>query len=148
MLETIREYAVDKLAEAGEARAARNRHLGFYVAFAEKAMPGLRHHRQVEWMGRLDTEADNLRAALTWAVEQEDAEAALRMTGALYEYWFMREREDMEGVQWLSAALRLPANQGALERSAWRARGLRGAGWPGVHSEVAARRAWTAERLG
>src|SRR5258708_2947899 len=108
-------------------------------------MPGLRHHRRVDRMGRLATEDENLRAAVIWAVEQEDAAAGLRMTGALYEYWFMREREDMEGFQWLSAALRLPANQGALERSAWRARALMGAGWLGLHSELAARRAWRGE---
>jgi len=147
MLETIREYARDKLAAAGDARAARDRHLGFYVAFAEKAGPGLRHHQQVEWMARLDAETDNLRAALTWAVEQADAEAALRMTGALCEYWWISDRQNMEGFQWLSAALRLPANQGALERSAWRARALMGAGWLGQHTELATRRAWLEESL-
>jgi len=147
MLETIREYAAEKLAAAGEARAARNRHLGFYVAFAEKAGPGFRHHQQVEWMGRLDTEADNLRAALTWALEQADAEAALRMTGALCEYWWISDRQNMEGFQWLSAALRLPANQGALERSVWRARALMAAGWLGLHTESPTRRAWLEESL-
>src|SRR5205085_5505237 len=115
MLESIREYALDKLAQAGETRAARNRHLGFYVEFAEKARPGLMHHQQVEWQGRLDAEADNLRAALSWAVEQEDAEAALRMSGALCEYIFQHNRENLENFQWLSAALLLPASQGALE---------------------------------
>jgi predicted ATPase/transcriptional regulator with XRE-family HTH domain len=146
MLETIREYALDNLALAGETRAARSRHLAFYVAFAEKARPELRHHRQAEWEGRLEAEADNLRAALTWALEQEDAEAALRMTGALFE-WNLGHHEDPEWFQWLSAALRLPANQGALERSAWRARALMGAGCLGLYAELATRRAWLAESL-
>ena len=146
MLETIREYARDKLARAGEALAARNRHLGFYVTFAEKAMPELRHHRQVEWLSRLDAETDNLRAALTWALEQEDAEAALRMTGALFE-WNLGYPENTEYFQWLSAALRLPANQGALERSAWRARALMGTGWLGQHAKLATRRSWLEESL-
>jgi predicted ATPase/DNA-binding CsgD family transcriptional regulator len=147
MLETIREYARDKLARAGEAQAARSRHLSFYVAFAEKARLELRHHRQVEWLSRLDTEADNLRTAFTWALDQEDAEAALGMSGALWEYAFCHERENMETFQRLSAALRLPANQGALERSACRARALMGAGRLGLHTDLATRRSWLEESL-
>ena len=99
----------------------------FMWNWLKRPRPGLRHQQQVEWFSRLELEIDNLRAAIGWALEQEDAEAALRMTGALWE-WNLGYPENKELFQWLSAALRLPGNQGALQRSAWRARALMGAG--------------------
>src|SRR5207249_12238888 len=67
MLETVRQYARDRLLEAGEAAAVRDRHRDWFVALAERAEPRLRWGaKQVTWMDRLETEHGNLRAALEW----------------------------------------------------------------------------------
>jgi predicted ATPase/DNA-binding CsgD family transcriptional regulator len=126
MLETIRQYAQEKL--AGEHEAVRGRHLAFYLALAELAQPELRHHGQVIWLKRLEQETDNFRAALAWALKTEDAQSALRLSGAFFEYWKIRSYE-VEGRPWLLAALGLPGSRGPLAHSAWRARALLGAGW-------------------
>ncbi|MEP7359874.1 MAG: tetratricopeptide repeat protein, partial [Anaerolineales bacterium] len=106
----------------------RGRHLAFYLALAEAAQPDLRHHGQVIWLKRLEHETDNFRAALDWALKTEDAQSALRLSGALFEYWKIRSYE-IEGRPWLLAALGLPDSRGPLASSAWRARALLGAGW-------------------
>jgi len=123
MLETIREYAQEKLVEAGETEAAQDRHLAYYVSLAEEAAPELRRHGQVHWLNRLDQENDNLRAALAWAVQRDQAEPALRLAGALGDYWTMRGYL-VEGHRWLEAALSLPASLGAPRPSRWRAKAL------------------------
>jgi hypothetical protein len=82
----------------------------------------------VEWARRLDQESDNWRAALDWAIKQEEAESALRLSGALTEYWHITFG-GVEGLRWADAALNLPDSHGPLARSAWRARALLTAGW-------------------
>jgi predicted ATPase/DNA-binding CsgD family transcriptional regulator len=131
MLETIREYAQEKLAAAGETEAARDRHLAYYVALAEEADPKLRGHGQVQWLNRLDRERDNLRLALAWAIKSGQVEVALRLAGALNYYWQVRARPE-EGGRWLEAAFHLAANNGPLGPSAWHARALLGAAWLGA----------------
>ena len=127
MLETIREYAREKLAQAGEAEAAQRRHLAYYLELAEAAEPELRGRAQLTWLNRLDRENDNLRAALSWALEIEAAASALRLAGALQEFWDIRGYQP-EGCRWLEAALSLPDISGSLRRSAWRAKALLGVG--------------------
>jgi predicted ATPase/class 3 adenylate cyclase/tetratricopeptide (TPR) repeat protein len=137
MLETIREYAHEKLTQAGEAEAMQGRHLAFYLALAEEAAPELRRHGQLIWMKRLDQENDNLRAALSWALKTDEAAAALRLTGALIEFWNIRFYGS-EGRRWLETALNLQASHGSLARSAWRARALVGAGGLAGDTDLAA----------
>jgi len=92
MLETIREYALERLAARGEGEALRDRHLRHYLALAEAAAPHMRGAEQIVWAERLELEHDNLRAALTWAHEHgagdgsstAGAEAELRLVGALF----------------------------------------------------------------
>lgn len=127
MLETIREYAQEKLVEAGETEAAQDRHLAYYVSLAEEAEPELRRHGQVRWVNQLDRENGNLRAALAWAVKTADAESAQRLAGALNYYWWVR-RNFAEARGWHEAALQLPTSRATLGPSAWRARALLGAG--------------------
>ena len=93
MLETIRAYAVERLAHGGDGEAVRRRHAGFYLVLAEEAELGLWGPQQREWLERLDAERDNIRAALTWAVEASEAEVGLRIGSALWRFWEMRSHE-------------------------------------------------------
>ena len=81
MLETIRQYAREKLFEAGEGDLVRERLLAYFLTLAEKAEPELRGPQQVAWLNRLEREVDNIRGPLEWAVEDQ-AEVALRMASA------------------------------------------------------------------
>jgi len=89
MLETIRQYARDRLVGTGEGPAIRTRHLRHFAALAAEAADGLTGPDEALWLDRLDPEVDNLRAALDWAYES-DPEAALRLTVSMYEYWRSR----------------------------------------------------------
>jgi non-specific serine/threonine protein kinase len=95
-LEPIREYAAERLAGTGEARAVKDRHRDHYLALAEEAEPHLRAEDQATWMDRLETEHDNLRAALAWcatdteAGEGQGVEAGLRLAAALRRFWDVR----------------------------------------------------------
>ncbi len=104
LLETVRQYGRDKLLEAEEAPEARTRHRDFFMALAEDAEPHLRGAEAVTWLDRLETEYDNLRAALDWSLESGQTEAALRIAGALWWYW-VRRGHWSEGRGWLERAL-------------------------------------------
>jgi predicted ATPase/class 3 adenylate cyclase len=126
MLETIREYALERLEASGEAGGLRVRHADYYLLLAEEAEPELRGSQQAQWLRRLETEHDNLRAALSWTLGQEpDAtEPALRLAGALWWFWFWRGHFS-EGRRWLEEALEkderlhAPARAKALAAVAW-----------------------------
>ncbi|MEO7704521.1 MAG: hypothetical protein ABIV92_07790, partial [Thermoflexales bacterium] len=91
LLETIRQYTRDKLFEAGaeEGSGARNRHLTFYLAFAEEAAPKLTGSEMIDILDKLEAEQDNFRAALVWSLSA-DPLAALRLTAALAAFWVSR----------------------------------------------------------
>jgi non-specific serine/threonine protein kinase len=89
LLETIRQYAGEKLAESGDELAARNRHLQFFLQWAEAGEPKLHGHGQMEWMDRLEIERDNVRAALEWAAGK-DAASGLRLASAVWWFWCAR----------------------------------------------------------
>lgn len=88
MLETIREYASEKLAKDGEEAAVRDRHLDFFVMLAEEAEPELFKNDQVIWLNKLETEYENLRAAAAWSLEREAALPALSLVGSLSVFWY------------------------------------------------------------
>ncbi|HJQ29960.1 MAG TPA: adenylate/guanylate cyclase domain-containing protein, partial [Rubrobacter sp.] len=104
MLETVHEYAREKLEESGEAEEFKRAHAEYFLALAEEADPELKGQDQLEWLRRLEAEHDNLRAALSWALGQEAVELGLRLTGALWRFWWMRGY-DSEGRRWLEEAL-------------------------------------------
>ncbi len=89
MLETIREYALDRLVDHAELDDRRRHHAAFFVALAEQAEPELRSGTQVEWLRRLDTEEPNLWAAFAWGLEA-GGDGPLRLGGALWRYWEAR----------------------------------------------------------
>jgi predicted ATPase/DNA-binding CsgD family transcriptional regulator len=104
MLETIREYGQACLASSGEAEATRHAHAEYYLALAEEAEPRLISAEQLRWSERLEQEHDNLRAALSWLLEKEQIELALRLGGALGYFWLWHAH-CREGLQWLEQAL-------------------------------------------
>ena len=89
MLETIRQYARERLIEAGEAAPIADRHLAFFSALAEAAAPELHGPAMVDWLDRLDADAENLGVALEWGLESAP-EQAIRMCIAMLAYWRMR----------------------------------------------------------
>ena len=93
MLETIREYALERLAARGDGGAVRRRHAAFYLVLAEDAEPGLLGPQQREWLERLDAERDNIRAALGWALDAGEAEIGLTIGSALWRFWQLRNHE-------------------------------------------------------
>ncbi|HET9589239.1 MAG TPA: tetratricopeptide repeat protein [Anaerolineales bacterium] len=103
LLETIRQYARERLLEAGGGEGVRGRHLEHYLKFAERAEPELRGPDQVAWLDRLEKEIDNIRAALEWALEA-NIEAGLRIASALLWFWHIRGGKS-EGIEWLERAL-------------------------------------------
>jgi predicted ATPase/Flp pilus assembly protein TadD len=107
LLETIREYALEKLREGGEEPELRRRHLKYYIGFAEPAEPALRGPAQQAWLDRLHAELDNFRAAFGWSLRQQDPEPALRLASALLEFWVVRA-DWSEGLEWVERALDLP----------------------------------------
>ncbi|MGH2530741.1 MAG: tetratricopeptide repeat protein [Thermomicrobiales bacterium] len=106
MLRTIREFALERLGESGEAEVIWRRHGDWFLALAERADAELLGPGQAEWLARLDADLDDLRAALRWSIEQRDAEPALRLGCALWRYWARRGLL-REGEQWLERALEL-----------------------------------------
>lgn len=104
MLETIREYGFERLAASGELEFVSRQHAGYSLALAEAAEPKLMGAEQGDWLNRLETERDNLRTALRWALDHEDPTTALRLGGALWRFWFRRGYLS-EGRGWLEEAL-------------------------------------------
>jgi non-specific serine/threonine protein kinase len=125
MLEPIRQYAREKLEEGGDAEEVRRQHASFFLALAENAEPRLRGPEDIEWLERLEAEHDNLRAALSWALEQEEVdELGLRLAGALWLFWEGHGHFG-EGHSWLKQVLA----RGGQASAAARAKALEGKGW-------------------
>ncbi len=105
LLETIRQYGLERLADAGEGLAVRERHLDYFLRLAERAEMELQGPSQKEWLDRLEVDHDNLRAALDWGKTSPGGlDAALRLAGALYWFWEVRGYW-AEGRRWLDDLL-------------------------------------------
>jgi predicted ATPase/DNA-binding CsgD family transcriptional regulator/Tfp pilus assembly protein PilF len=124
MLETIREYALECLAASGEAETVRRQHAIFFLRLAEEAEPKIRGAERSLWRTRLEVEQDNLRAALGFTLEGQEAEMGLQLAGALLAFWRVSNQE-REGRSWCEQVLALP---GARARTAARAKALLAAG--------------------
>jgi len=91
MLETVRQYALETLERSGDTRSRRTRHLQFYLAFAQRARPGIVGPEQSQWLVRVDAERENLLAAHAWSCEADLAsECGLPLVSALRRYWVFR----------------------------------------------------------
>lgn len=125
LLETVRQYAQDRLMESGETAAWRASHRNYFLRLAEAAAAKLKGPDQVQWLQRLECEHDNLRAALDFCLNTpEGAQSGLQLAGDLQQFWLVRGYWS-EGRNRLAAALNRPAAQAVTEE---RARALLGAG--------------------
>jgi predicted ATPase/DNA-binding SARP family transcriptional activator/DNA-binding CsgD family transcriptional regulator len=122
LLEPIRQYAQEKLEQGEEEHQTRYRHAEWYLTLAEEADKESSGPGHARWLHRLETEHDNLRAALDWSLEEGDAELSSRLAGALWLFWFTRGYST-EGWGWLEKAISLGGSPAA------RAKALTGAGW-------------------
>src|SRR5215211_2730748 len=124
MLEPVRHYGQERLQESGTAEWVRERHAQYYLALAQEAEPELEGADQILWMDRLETEHDNLRAALSWALEGGEAELGLQLAGALRLFWVGRSHYS-EGRRWYEEGLK----RGHSTSQQVRANALFGAGF-------------------
>jgi predicted ATPase len=104
LLETIREYALERLRETADWREAHDRHAAYYLALAEAAEPALKGPAQLVWLQRLETEHDNLRAALSRFLEQDRIEEAVRLAWGLWLFWWFHGHVE-EGGRWMEEIL-------------------------------------------
>jgi predicted ATPase/DNA-binding SARP family transcriptional activator len=103
-LQTLWQYARQRLSDSGEMDDIQERHARWYLDLAEEGRPGLRGSAGIEWRTRLETELDNLRAALDWFIGCQDAPGALALAGSVAYLWFLRA-DFHEGYRWSSDAL-------------------------------------------
>jgi non-specific serine/threonine protein kinase len=132
MLETIREYALERLRASGDERAARHRHATFFCRFAELCAPGF-HSAEI---ATADREYHNIRAALRWALEAAEHELAAQIVSSMFWYWDTRGLLE-EGQLWIEQVLR----HGTALPYPWRAR------VPAYASYLAYRRGCSAEAV-
>lgn len=116
MLDVVREYAAQRLAQAGEADEMGRRHALYYLALAEEAEPGLVRAGHQDWFRRLDAERANLRRAIAWAIGRGETVVALRYAAALWRYW-RQLGEFTEGRRWTESALRMTGDVSASLRA-------------------------------
>jgi hypothetical protein len=124
LLETIREYGREQLAAAGEVEAVQRAHAAYYLHLAEESSVVRRGPLENAWLERCEREHENLRAALTWLLEREEEEMALRFARALREFWiqhvhFPEGRIFLERALSLSGAEVTPGRVAALGSLVW-----------------------------
>jgi predicted ATPase/DNA-binding winged helix-turn-helix (wHTH) protein len=116
MLETIREYALERLQESGEQAAVRRAHAAYCLVLAEEGNPELEPADRARWLTQCDAEVDNFRFALDWLFQTRDLDWGLRLCVALFRFWDMREHL-AEGRARLETILRLAGNEYPKERA-------------------------------
>ena len=124
MLETVRQFAHKKLQASGEQEPVQARHLKFHVELAETFEVEFTGPRQVAWLHKLESDVDNVRAAIAWSMTVRDVHAGLRLAAALREFWLLRHIG--EGIEHVRAVLALKESAGT---PAERARALACAGY-------------------
>lgn len=130
MLETLREYALERLTERGDVAATQQKHAHYFVSLAEAVEPELIGSEQSTWFARLEEEHENLRAALHWAHQTGACGWELRLAAALWRFWY-EHGHLAEGRRWLEQALASSAlseaDDGQVQAS-YRAKALNGIG--------------------
>jgi ATP/maltotriose-dependent transcriptional regulator MalT len=128
LLEMIRMYALERLADSGELEQTRDAHAAYYLAFTEEAESALVDADQATWQEWLEREVGNLRAALEWLLERKRGEEALRLAAALRQFWSLPGYLN-EGRSFLEQALEVSEeSQTSVSPTVW-AKALYAAGW-------------------
>lgn len=109
LLETLRQFARDRLDESGTADEFRLRHARWFRDLSVEAGRNIRGPREQEWWQRIDTELDNLRQAMTWAIDGGEPALALEIAGGFWRFWWFKARWS-EGVSWLERAVEAAGN--------------------------------------
>src|SRR5215217_3459708 len=118
MLETVREFALERLEESGKGEASRRRLAAWCLGLAEAAQPDLiGGSMQPRWVGLLDNELPNIRAAVNWLLERGEGRTALRLLTAAEDYWSQRRPNTVELCRWLTAALAAAPDAPAADRT-------------------------------
>lgn len=118
MLETVREYAFERLAQSQEAEALERQHAAYYLRLAAEGSRHLQGPKQGTWIERLEREHDNMRAALRWFITRGEAEQGLRLGAALRSLWAQGGYLS-EGRAWLAKLLAMPAALAPATARAW-----------------------------
>jgi predicted ATPase/DNA-binding CsgD family transcriptional regulator/DNA-binding XRE family transcriptional regulator len=118
LLETIREYGLERLEVSGEEQITRRVHAEYYLNLVEEAEPHLKGEQQTKWLEKLEQELENLRAVLDWLIAHEESELALRFCGALWRFWRLYGYWS-EGRRWLEGALGLSYSGEPTQARAW-----------------------------
>jgi non-specific serine/threonine protein kinase len=129
MLETVRQYGLQQLEHTGELAVVRDRHLHWCVTLAEQAATALWGPDRIAWLGRLEREHDNLRAAIHWALDRDLRLPGLRLAAGLWRFWRSRRSHLSEGRRLLAALLALTGDEDGATGMALRASALEGAAW-------------------
>src|SRR5215203_2724646 len=118
MLETVREFALERLEESGKGEESRRRLAAWCLALAEAAQPELiGGSMQSRWVGLLDNELPNIRAAVNWLLERGEGRTALRLLTSAEDYWSRRRPNNVELCRWLTAALAAAPEAPAADRT-------------------------------
>ncbi len=123
LLETLQQYAIEKLEEAAELDKLRDRHLEYHLNLAKTAEPHLIRPEQIEYLPLLDADYENLRYAFEWALSKESAEASLSFCWALEYFWEIRSYW-IEGLHWFTRALAKPSQNESRNEIVIRAKAL------------------------
>ena len=126
LLETIRQYALEKLTGTEEARSIRDGHLEFYLGLAEKSEPYIFSSESIAWVNRLGKELDNIRAAMDWSTNSGKAVIALQMAGSLVYFWWAHA---LLASEWRSRVQQALSRPEGRERTLARAKVLNGIGF-------------------
>jgi predicted ATPase/class 3 adenylate cyclase len=112
MLETVRQYAAERLHGRGEQAAIRRRHLHYYLRIATQAETGLLGCDRAQWLSQLDAETDNFRAALRWSLRHREGELGLALAGVVGLAWYWAGTVPFdEGLAWIASALTVTGRQ-------------------------------------
>ena len=126
LLETVRQYAFEKLTGVAEEKPLRDQHLNFYLALAEDAEPHFYDPQATYWHQRITSDYENISSTLDWADSSNNAQIVLRILGALAQYWFTHGRSFSEWYRRVERALSQPEG---LARTSARAKALNGMGF-------------------
>jgi tetratricopeptide (TPR) repeat protein len=116
MLQTLREFSLERLEQRGEAERVRRRHADFFVDLAEEAGPALLGREQDVWMERVGADFENLRTAMRWSLDTGEPGRVARVGGGLWPFCWEQGRM-LEGVTWMEEALRAEDDLSADERA-------------------------------